>query len=693
MRSCPPHSSPSASVSSVLTVADLTLVRLNPSLATKLGVSLAVVLLHTNMAVAQQMSVSEPASSSPAQVSTTTTNRQQLLFVNPIVGHDVTGDGSQRSPFRTITHALQRAEPNTVIMLAAGTYSAETGEVFPLQLKPDTTIQGDPSTQGRGITIRGGGAFTSADSIEQNVTILAADRAQLIGVTVSNPNAQGYGLWTESSTALIANNTFTSSQSQSISTSGDRLAGIQNNRFARSRAAETTSAAQSGASQSGSARSRSSQVGVQTVQQSAAITDLPPATSPSATSAMPTITTPPPLVSRSPSSPAYPPVTHVASAGNWQSLRYSTPVTTSPSQPDRQISVPPPVVSPAASAADGEIVPIAAPMSTVSTPSSAATPATATPAIATRSQSISSTPAVQIAVMPPVQSTRSNRASSSRETPTRENRSIPARSATRTVASASSPAVNSVTAPAIAISVPPPVTTVRQTVQPFAQSAAQPQRSFRSNPAGSDQPTSTQPPALTPIAAPTATTAIEIPVPPPETAPNVMLAYAAPSSGFAPTFSAPTFSAPIEIPVPLPESSAIPPTLAPSQAISPPKVSATVTAAATGDLLPVPTGDIPIGNVGDMPRVSVAGTPSPWGSGAQLASSYARASLRYRVVVDASSERTQSLVQSIVPDAFLTSIGGQSLMQVGAFSDRVNAEQAVQRLTQNGLVAVIQEIE
>jgi hypothetical protein len=174
-----------------------------------------------------------------------------------------------------------------------------------------------------------------------------------------------------------------------------------------------------------------------------------------------------------------------------------------------------------------------------------------------------------------------------------------------------------------------------------------------------------------------------------------VLAYATRSDGSV--GSGHSFNAPIEISVPLPESnnesSTIAPTLASSQAISPPKVNATVNAAATDDLLPVPTGEIPIGNVGDMPRVSVAGTPSPWSSGAQLASSYVRASLRYRVVVDASSERAQSLVQSIVPDAFLTSIGGQSLMQVGAFSDRVNAEQAVERLTQNGLVAVIQEIE
>ena len=70
-----------------------------------------------------------------------------------------------------------------------------------------------------------------------------------------------------------------------------------------------------------------------------------------------------------------------------------------------------------------------------------------------------------------------------------------------------------------------------------------------------------------------------------------------------------------------------------------------------------------------------------------------RSDLRYRVVVDASSEGMQSLVQSLIPSAFLTSINGQQLMQVGAFSSRDNAEQTAQMLSQNGLVAVIQEID
>jgi hypothetical protein len=79
-------------------------------------------------------------------------------------------------------------------------------------------------------------------------------------------------------------------------------------------------------------------------------------------------------------------------------------------------------------------------------------------------------------------------------------------------------------------------------------------------------------------------------------------------------------------------------------------------------------------------------------NGVYFASSRIQSALRYRVVVDASREGTQSLVQSIIPDAFLTSIQGQRLMQVGAFNSRDNAEQAVQMLNRNGLVAVIQEI-
>ncbi len=79
----------------------------------------------------------------------------QLIFVHPVLGSDATGDGSPRSPFRTITHAARLAPPNTVILLAAGTYAAANGERFPILLPPGVAVQADPTTGGEGVVIQG----------------------------------------------------------------------------------------------------------------------------------------------------------------------------------------------------------------------------------------------------------------------------------------------------------------------------------------------------------------------------------------------------------------------------------------------------------------------------------------------------------------------------------------------------------
>lgn len=112
----------------------------------------------------------------------------KVIFVNPSGTKDTNSDGSQDAPFQTITQALQVAEHNTVIILSAGTYSAESGETFPLKLKPGVSIQGDRKTKGSQIAINGGGTFMSPTFARQSITILGANQASLTGVTVTNPN-------------------------------------------------------------------------------------------------------------------------------------------------------------------------------------------------------------------------------------------------------------------------------------------------------------------------------------------------------------------------------------------------------------------------------------------------------------------------------------------------------------------------
>ncbi|OCQ95321.1 hypothetical protein BCD67_02450 [Oscillatoriales cyanobacterium USR001] len=153
------------------------------------------------------------------------------MYVSPSTGNDPGGNGSDRAPFKTITRALSFAANNTTILLAPGTYSTQTGETFPLVLKRNVTIQGNPNSRGQNILIQGGGQFISPTSAGQNITILAADGANLTGVTVTNPNYRGYGLWIESSSPTVANNTFTGNTHDGISVVGNSSPLIRGNYF------------------------------------------------------------------------------------------------------------------------------------------------------------------------------------------------------------------------------------------------------------------------------------------------------------------------------------------------------------------------------------------------------------------------------------------------------------------------------
>ncbi|MEA5626637.1 DUF1565 domain-containing protein [Nostoc sp. UHCC 0251] len=174
-----------------------------------------------------------PSTPNSAPLGEKTNSQVNVLFVNPKVGDDSTGNGSESAPVKTITQALRLANANTVIMLSPDTYSAETGEEFPLMLKPGVSIQGNPSNQGKDIVIRGGGDYLSRSFAGQNVTIVGANQALLTGVTVTNPNRRGYGLWIESSNPVVMENTFIGNTQDGISVSGNAAPTISKNFFDR----------------------------------------------------------------------------------------------------------------------------------------------------------------------------------------------------------------------------------------------------------------------------------------------------------------------------------------------------------------------------------------------------------------------------------------------------------------------------
>ena len=156
-----------------------------------------------------------------------------ILYVSSIGGSDTGGNGSDRAPFKTLTYALSVAPPKTAILLAPGTYSAQSGEKFPLMLRPSVTVQGNPQTRGQNIVIKGGGDFLSPTSAGQNITILGADGAGLSGVTVTNTNYRGYALWIESSSPTVVNNTFSGSTHDGISVVGTSRPTIGGNFFSK----------------------------------------------------------------------------------------------------------------------------------------------------------------------------------------------------------------------------------------------------------------------------------------------------------------------------------------------------------------------------------------------------------------------------------------------------------------------------
>lgn len=158
---------------------------------------------------------------------------KQVLYVDSQQGTDSENAGlTTANPFKTITYALQQARPLATIHLAPGQYTVEQGETFPLKLKPGMILQGNKSPRGEGVVIIGGGLYLSRTWAGQNVTILAAQDAQILGLTITNPNTRGSGVWVESTNPIIRNNTFINSDREGVFVSGKGNPLIENNRFA-----------------------------------------------------------------------------------------------------------------------------------------------------------------------------------------------------------------------------------------------------------------------------------------------------------------------------------------------------------------------------------------------------------------------------------------------------------------------------
>ena len=160
------------------------------------------------------------------------TAEQNIIYVDPQLGNDTQNTGNRESPFKTITQALKIARSGTTIKLAPGTYSVETGETFPIILQEQVTIEGSIDSQGYNTIIRGEGYFISHTGAGQSVTIAALKNAGgITGVTLTNPDNRGHGLWIESASPKVSHNTFTRNGNTGVSVNGLSSPAITNNYF------------------------------------------------------------------------------------------------------------------------------------------------------------------------------------------------------------------------------------------------------------------------------------------------------------------------------------------------------------------------------------------------------------------------------------------------------------------------------
>ncbi|MEO1132510.1 MAG: DUF1565 domain-containing protein [Cyanobacteria bacterium J06639_1] len=189
-----------------------------------LALGVAQVMLPVPARAQENRGRNEPAIVAQANTST-------VLHVDALNGSDTQGSGSASAPYKTIASAVERANAGTVIQLAPGTYSEESGETFPIKLKRGITLQGDEGNLGESHLISGGGIFISPTMARQNVAVLGANDVEIRGITLQNQQPRGYALWLESASTNVTNSTFAGSKHDGIFMSGSSNARVESSRF------------------------------------------------------------------------------------------------------------------------------------------------------------------------------------------------------------------------------------------------------------------------------------------------------------------------------------------------------------------------------------------------------------------------------------------------------------------------------
>ena len=598
---------------------------------------------------------------------------QKILYVNSSDGRD-TENGSDRTPFKTITHALKAAQSDTTILLAPGTYSTETGEIFPLVLKARVTLQGDPATRGQEIVIRGGGASTSK-ALAQSLTIEITSQATLNGVTVTNP--QGYGVGIGSSSPLITNSTFTEN-SYGLVILDDSSARIQNNYFYQNRTAG---------------------IGVAGIAQPTIQDNIFEQTG----SAVIVVDRAAPVIANNRMTQnengmifqgsAQPIVRNNSVEGNRQygllakdmsrpNLGTAASLGGNFFRNNGLSDVNAKATNQVISAVGNEWLNAVGTLNTTLLIPASSNSAAAFPLPAALSSNPSAepprpmqivqiaTPSTQLQQATPLQAVNSIQVTSSSQ-PSPPPLSV-------TTVSVKSSLLTSKSAATLAVETPRQRPVKVQNLSAIALPLLV-----------VPQNVAIVPPSET------------FPLPPLSSTQLVRPNSLAKLSALKPVqrnqlaLSSATAAIPIAIPVPSPETITLRPDLEtkPTRSIKATIKTPQAARNASATLLPVPSSNIPLGKIGEMPSVySMRGVfqpsamPSPTASSNDLKIS----TIRFRVVVHVRQETEQAQVLALVPDAFLIASRDKVMMQAGAFSDRAKAEQLIRTLANQGISSTVE---
>ena len=136
-----------------------------------------------------------------------------IFYVNTSAGSDTNNNGTQSSPFKTITKAMTVAtRSGSTVHVAPGTYTS--GEAFPITVPAGVLLIGDETNQGGGSTptsIVGGGLAPGATAGSVGVALLPGTGSTIAGFTITNNASftERRGLILRNSTVTLRNNTVT----------------------------------------------------------------------------------------------------------------------------------------------------------------------------------------------------------------------------------------------------------------------------------------------------------------------------------------------------------------------------------------------------------------------------------------------------------------------------------------------------